>query len=91
MNDWTITALRDAYRAGEVSPVEIAEDALARIKEWNLHLRAFLHVSERELRRESRESERRFRFGDELGPLDGVPVAYKDLCHIPGTPTTCEA
>ncbi len=89
MSDWTITALGDAYRAGEVSPVEIAEDALARIKEWNLHLRAFLHVSERELRRESRESERRFRFGDELGPLDGVPVAYKDLCHIPGTPTTC--
>lgn len=89
MSDWTITALRDAYRAGEVSPVEIVDDALALIKKWNLHLRAYLHVSEREMRREARESERRFRFGDEIGPLDGVPVAYKDLCHIPGTPTTC--
>lgn len=89
MSDWTITALRDAYRAGEVSPVEVADDALALIKKWNLHLRAYLHVSERELRREARESERRFRFGDEIGPLDGIPVAYKDLCHIPGTPTTC--
>ena len=89
MSDWTITALRDAYRAGEVSPVEIADDALALIKERNLKLRAYLHVSEREMRRAARESERRFRFGDELGPLDGVPVAYKDLCHIPGTPTTC--
>ncbi len=89
MSDWTITALRDAYRAGEVSPVEVVDDALARIKKWNLHLRAYLHVSEREMRREARESERRFRFGNEIGPLDGVPVAYKDLCHIPGTPTTC--
>ena len=89
MNDWTITALRDAYRAGEVSPVEVVDDALALIKQWNLHLRAYLHVSERELRRAARESERRFRFGDEIGPLDGVPVAYKDLCYIPGTPTTC--
>ena len=89
MSDWTITALRDAYRAGEVSPVEVADDALALIKEWNLQLRAFVHVSEREMRRAARESERRFRFGDELGPLDGVPVAYKDLCCIPGTPTTC--
>ena len=41
------------------------------------------------MRRAARESERRFRFGDEIGPLDGVPVAYKDLCYIPGTPTTC--
>ncbi len=89
MSDWTITALRDAYRAGEVSPVEVADDALALIREWNLHLRAFVHVSEREMRRAARESERRFRFGDEIGPLDGVPVAYKDLCYIPGTPTTC--
>ena len=89
MSDWTITALRDAYRAGEVSPVEIADDALALIKKWNLKLRAYLHVSEREMRRAARESERRFRFGDEIGPLDGIPVAYKDLCHIPGTPTTC--
>lgn len=89
MSDWTITALRDAYRAGEVSPVEVADDALALIKKWNLQLRAYLHVSERELRREARESERRFRFGDEIGPLDGIPVAYKDLCYIPGTPTTC--
>ena len=89
MSDWTITTLRDAYRAGEVSPVEVVDDALALIKKWNLKLRAFLHVSEREMRRAARESERRFRFGDELGPLDGVPVAYKDLCHIPETPTTC--
>ena len=89
MSDWTITTLRDAYRAGEVSPVEIVDDTLALIKQWNLHLRAYLHVSERGLRRAARESERRFRFGDELGPLDGIPVAYKDLCFIPGTPTTC--
>ena len=89
MSDWTITTLRDAYRTGEVSPVEVVDDALALIKERNLKLRAFLHVSEREMRRAARESERRFRFGDELGPLDGIPVAYKDLCHIPGTPTTC--
>ncbi len=89
MSDWTITSLRDAYRAGEVSPVEVVDDALALIKKWNLKLRAYLHVSEREMRRAARESERRFRFGDELGPLDGIPVAYKDLCHIPETPTTC--
>lgn len=89
MSDWTITALRDAYRAGEVSPVEIVDDALALIKERNLKLRAYLHVNEREMRRAARESERRFRFGDELGPLDGIPVAYKDLCCIPGSPTTC--
>ena len=89
MSHWTITRLRDAYRAGEVSPVEIVDEALDLIKRWNLHLRAYLHVSERGLRREARESERRFRFGNELGPLDGIPVAYKDLCFIPGTPTTC--
>ena len=89
MGHWTITALREAYRSGEVSPVEIVDAALVRIKRWNLRLRAYLQVSEKQARRAARESERRFRFGDERGPLDGVPVAYKDLCHIPGIPTTC--
>ncbi len=89
MGHWTITALREAYRSGEVSPVEIVDAALVRIKRWNLHLRAYLQVGEKQARKAARESERRFRFGDERGPLDGVPVAYKDLCHIPGIPTTC--
>ncbi len=89
MSDWTITTLRDAYRAGKISPVEIADSALDLIKQWNLHLKAYVHLSEKAMRRAARESERRFRFGNELGPLDGVPVAYKDLCYIPGTPTSC--
>ncbi len=89
MEEWTIATLGEAYRKGEVSPVEVAEATLERIKRWNLHLKAYLHVGEKQVRTEARASERRFRFGEERGPLDGVPLAYKDLCHVPGTPMTC--
>src|SRR5439155_8271437 len=27
--------------------------------------------------------------GRSRGPLHGVPLAYKDLCHVPGLPTSC--
>ncbi|MEA2900078.1 MAG: aspartyl-tRNA(Asn)/glutamyl-tRNA(Gln) amidotransferase subunit, partial [Bradyrhizobium sp.] len=39
-------------------------------------------------RREAAKSAARYRAGQPLGPLDGVPVAWKDLIDIEGLATT---
>lgn len=63
----------------EVSPVEVAEQALAAIESLNGTLHCFLdHDPEVALRR-AREAETRLMGGGDLPPLLGVPVAVKDV------------
>jgi aspartyl-tRNA(Asn)/glutamyl-tRNA(Gln) amidotransferase subunit A len=45
-------------------------------------------VTEERALREAAESAARLRAGAPRGPLDGVPVAWKDLLDVAGTPTT---
>ena len=37
----------------------------------------------------ARERDAELGAGRPRGPLHGVPFAYKDLCHVPGLPTSC--
>ncbi|HTE64323.1 MAG TPA: amidase family protein [Solirubrobacteraceae bacterium] len=48
----------------------------------------FITVTEERARREAAASAERLRAGAPRGPLDGVPVAWKDLFDVAGTPTT---
>jgi Asp-tRNA(Asn)/Glu-tRNA(Gln) amidotransferase A subunit family amidase len=80
----TATALAAAVRAGRADPVELVEQALARIEECDGDLGAFVHVD-----RDGalREAEQRRREGHDGGPLHGVPVAVKDLFDVAGQHT----
>ena len=51
------------------------------------HLNAYITMTAGQARAAARESERR-RNGAELGPLDGVPLALKDLIDVAGVATT---
>ena len=48
----------------------------------------FTRLTEERARREAAASAGRHRAGTPRGPLDGVPVAWKDLLDVAGTPTT---
>jgi aspartyl-tRNA(Asn)/glutamyl-tRNA(Gln) amidotransferase subunit A len=48
----------------------------------------FITLTEERARREAAASAERARTGVLRGPLDGVPVAWKDLVDVAGTPTT---
>ncbi len=71
--------------AGELDAVALAEDSLARARAAGP---AFIAVTEERARREAEASAARLRAGAPLGPLDGVPVAWKDLIDVEGVPTT---
>ncbi|RKS73075.1 aspartyl-tRNA(Asn)/glutamyl-tRNA(Gln) amidotransferase subunit A [Actinomadura pelletieri DSM 43383] len=80
----TIGELRDLYDAGELTPVDAVEDALARIA--GDELRAFAHPRAAEAREEAQRAARRLAAGAPLGPLDGVPVAVKSMVAMAGMP-----
>lgn len=82
-----LNRLSRLLRRGEVSSSEAVEAYLARIEALNGALNAYVTVTADQARAAARESERR-RNGAELGPLDGVPLALKDLIDVAGVATT---
>src|SRR3989442_13174910 len=85
----TIHALIDAYRAGDTTPTAATEAYLARIAAHDEKLGAFLTVTRDEALSEARVSDERYRKGMPRGPLDGVPVALKDVFSTRRGGTTC--
>ncbi len=74
-------------RNGELDARELAEHYIARI-ETSAHPAVFTSVCFDRARHEAEQSAARYRRGSPLGPLDGVPVAWKDLVDIAGLVTT---
>jgi len=84
----TVAALGRAYRSGETGPVAVATLLLDRIETLNPRLHAFLVVTRERALAEAEAAEKRLKGGLELGPLDGIPYAVKDLYDVRGQPTT---
>jgi Asp-tRNA(Asn)/Glu-tRNA(Gln) amidotransferase A subunit family amidase len=75
-------------RGREVSPVELVEASLARIEAVQPVLNPFAFVWTDEARAEARMAEAAVMRGDALGPLHGLPVAFKDFTPTKGHTTT---
>ncbi|HMN84809.1 MAG TPA: amidase [Bauldia sp.] len=81
------TELVALYRSGTVSPVEATRAALDRIAEHNGVLNAFNVVLDDEAMAAARLSESRWRKGEPIGLVDGVPTSIKDMVWMKGQPT----
>ena len=79
--------LARSYRSGALSPVEVARDALARAERFEPAVNAFVSRDEPTTLAEASASEARWRTGEALGPLDGVPVTVKDNIAVRGWTT----
>ena len=80
-------AMLDAYRRGAISPVEVTQACLDRIKRFDPQVNAFSGTDPEGALAMARESERRWRAGGaEIRILEGVPVTIKDLLMVKGWP-----
>ena len=85
----TIDALAAKFRAGEATPSDAARDYLARIEAHDPSIRAFMTVTRDVALAQAAEADARFKAGAPRGPLDGVPIALKDLFCTRGIRTAC--
>ena len=83
----TADALRAGYSKGTFSPLEICEVLLARMSALNDTVNAYVLLGGEELREAAKASSARWRDASPLGPLDGIPVAVKDVLPVRGWPT----
>jgi amidase len=77
-----------AVRSGAISARELLELHLARIAERNPELNAIVSLDEERARLGADEADRALASGAEVGPLHGLPFAFKDTHAVAGWRTT---
>ena len=87
LHDLTLAQQSQALAAGQTTSVALTQHALDRIAA-HADLGAFLHVDAAGALAAAAASDARRAAGQALGPLDGVPVAHKDIFVTQGQPTT---
>lgn len=70
------------------SSVEAVQSSLARIAEANGSVNALAEVQSEQALTHAREADIQVAAGGELGPLHGVPIAFKVNTNVEGLPTT---
>jgi amidase len=90
IHDLSAVLLRDALRSGELSARDAVMHFLGRIEAANPRLGAFITVTaDMALADAAAADERQARHPrEELPPLHGVPLAFKDLTDVAGVVTT---
>jgi aspartyl-tRNA(Asn)/glutamyl-tRNA(Gln) amidotransferase subunit A len=83
--------IADKIKKRELSSVEAVKACLARVKEVEPKIKAFVTVMEKEALAQAEEVDRKIAKNEISGDLCGVPIAIKDLLMIAGIPTTCSS
>ena len=87
--DLSARALAALVRARQVSALEVMDAHLSRIAAWNPQVNAIVGMlAPDECRALAREADSRATRGEPLGPLHGLPIAFKDLQEAAGLPFT---
>ncbi len=87
LTELTAVRLVDGYRKGEFSPVDVTRAALRRAEDVQPSVNAFVRLEVDEALAQARESAERWRRGEPVGLVDGVPVTVKDILLMRGGPT----
>ena len=83
-----IQELASLLKKREISAVELAQYYLERIDRLNPQLNAFIAVTADRALASAQAAEEAIAGGNYLGPLQGIPIAVKDLVDVAGMPTT---
>src|SRR5688572_24053946 len=84
----TIEKLAPQIKAGRISPVELTQAYLQRIRQLDSRVNCFVTVTETLANEQAKKAEQEIRSRKYRGPLHGIPYAVKDLLNTKGIRTT---
>ncbi|WP_431284156.1 amidase [Humitalea sp. 24SJ18S-53] len=84
----TIAQAAQQIAAKKISPVELTKTCLAKAEAENPILHAFIRFTPEIALAQAQAAEARQMAGTLRGPLDGIPIAHKDIYETAGVPTT---
>jgi aspartyl-tRNA(Asn)/glutamyl-tRNA(Gln) amidotransferase subunit A len=84
----TIHQLHDDLKEGRTSSTAITESVFGRIAEVDDKVRCYLTLTEDMAMEGAGQADERYRKGDFIGPLDGIPIGLKDIFVTEGIRTT---
>jgi aspartyl-tRNA(Asn)/glutamyl-tRNA(Gln) amidotransferase subunit A len=85
----TIHELHDRLKSREISSQELTESIFRRIDATEGKLNSFITLCRESALAEAKKADERFRKGEDVCPLLGIPIALKDIFLTQGVLTTC--
>lgn len=89
--DLSVATIRAGLLAGDFSAREVTEAAFQAIDQVDGQVHAFLEQTRELAVDQARAVDAAVAAGRPLGPLAGVPIAFKDNMNLEGTHTTCSS
>jgi aspartyl-tRNA(Asn)/glutamyl-tRNA(Gln) amidotransferase subunit A len=83
-----IRTLSDMIKNGDLTPLELVERCLERIKKFDTSLNSFITILEENARKDAIMAEKQIKQGMHLGPLHGIPFSIKDVIFARGVRCT---
>ena len=87
--DLSLEELSRDLAEGNITSQEITEAYLKRIKEIDPHIKSYITITEEKALKGAKAADQRRKNNQPLGPLDGVPMALKDIFCTDGILTSC--
>jgi aspartyl-tRNA(Asn)/glutamyl-tRNA(Gln) amidotransferase subunit A len=87
----SITELHDLLVRREVSAVEITRSVLERVERVEGTVKAYVTVTAEQALATAEEVDAKLAAGGDMGPLTGIPMAFKDNMCTKGVRTTCSS
>ena len=87
----TIAEASKLLAARQISPLQLTRACLERAKALDPVLHAFLLLTEDRALADASKAEARLMAGASRGPLDGIPIAHKDIYNTAGIRTTAHS
>ncbi len=85
---FTIAEASRLFAGKKLSPVELTRECLARTDSLDPTLHAFIRITADRAMSDAEAAENRHMQGTAKGPLDGIPIAHKDIYGTAGIATT---
>ncbi len=86
-----LTELADLLAAKTISSTELTQAIIARTKAVDAKVKAFNSFDEGDALAQAAASDARRAAGQALGPLDGIPIGFKDVISVAGQPLTASS